>query len=159
MSKQGITRVDSVPLLHVLFVLDHKSTFFTDLTREPVCQRLVLICRRCEMTLSNQSKMISCVKWGGDGRILSSSRDRTISVWDSKDGRLVARLQGHAHWVNTLALSTDYLLRTGPFDHTGKAPTGDEEARKVCSLLGTGYCCVNMPLVKPKISALVSLSS
>lgn len=25
-------------------------------------------------------------------------------------------LQGHAHWVNTLALSTDYVLRTGAFE-------------------------------------------
>lgn len=29
-------------------------------------------------------------------------------------------LKGHAHWVNTLALSTDYVLQTGCFDHTGK---------------------------------------
>lgn len=27
-------------------------------------------------------------------------------------------LEGHAHWVNTLALNTDYVLRTGPF-HLG----------------------------------------
>lgn len=25
-------------------------------------------------------------------------------------------LTGHAHWVNTLALSTDYVLRTGAFE-------------------------------------------
>lgn len=25
-------------------------------------------------------------------------------------------LHGHAHWVNTLALSTDYVLRTGAFE-------------------------------------------
>lgn len=24
-------------------------------------------------------------------------------------------MEGHAHWVNTLALNTDYALRTGPF--------------------------------------------
>lgn len=24
-------------------------------------------------------------------------------------------LEGHAHWVNTLALNVDYVLRTGPF--------------------------------------------
>ena len=29
-------------------------------------------------------------------------------------------LKGHAHWVNCLALSTDYVLRTGCYDHTGK---------------------------------------
>lgn len=26
-----------------------------------------------------------------------------------------------------MALSTDFVLRTGPFDHTGKIPTSDEE--------------------------------
>lgn len=25
-------------------------------------------------------------------------------------------LEGHAHWVNTLALNCDYVLRIGPFD-------------------------------------------
>jgi len=28
-------------------------------------------------------------------------------------------LKGHAHWVNTLALNTDYVLRTGCFDEKG----------------------------------------
>lgn len=31
---------------------------------------------------------------------------------------MIMNLSGHAHWVNTIALSTDYVLRTGPFDHT-----------------------------------------
>jgi ribosome assembly protein 4 len=26
-----------------------------------------------------------------------------------------------------MALSTDFVLRTGPFDHTGKKPKDDEE--------------------------------
>jgi ribosome assembly protein 4 len=25
-------------------------------------------------------------------------------------------VEGHAHWVNTLALSSDYIIRTGAFD-------------------------------------------
>jgi len=29
---------------------------------------------------------------------------------------LCRNLEGHAHWVNTLAMSTDYVLRTGPSD-------------------------------------------
>ncbi|KAG8587806.1 hypothetical protein GDO81_005787 [Engystomops pustulosus] len=31
-------------------------------------------------------------------------------------GVLCRTLQGHAHWVNTMALSTDYVLRTGAFN-------------------------------------------
>jgi ribosome assembly protein 4 len=28
-----------------------------------------------------------------------------------------------------MALSTDFVLRTGPFDHTGKKPKDDEEGK------------------------------
>lgn len=31
-------------------------------------------------------------------------------------GALLRTLSSHAHWVTTLSLSTDYILRTGPFD-------------------------------------------
>ena len=31
-------------------------------------------------------------------------------------GVLCRTLEGHGHWVNTMALSTDYALRTGAFD-------------------------------------------
>lgn len=40
-------------------------------------------------------------------------------------------LKDHAHWVTTLTLNTDFVLRTGPFDHTSKAPPSDEEARSL----------------------------
>lgn len=37
-------------------------------------------------------------------------------MWRSTDGVLCRTLEGHAHWVNTLALNTDYILRIGAFD-------------------------------------------
>lgn len=37
---------------------------------------------------------------------------------NSIQGILCRTLEGHAHWVNTLALSTDYVLRTSAFDPT-----------------------------------------
>jgi ribosome assembly protein 4 len=46
-------------------------------------------------------------------------------------GKLIRTLSEHAHWVNTVALSTDFVLRTGPFDHTGKVPKDDEEGKRV----------------------------
>ncbi len=41
-------------------------------------------------------------------------------------------LSEHAHWVNTLALSTDFVLRTGPFDHHAKTPKDDDEGEFSC---------------------------
>lgn len=43
---------------------------------------------------------------------------------------MTQELKGHAHWVNTLALSTDYVLRTGCFDHTKKEFASQKERQK-----------------------------
>ncbi|KAG7308539.1 Notchless protein 1 [Plutella xylostella] len=66
-------------------------------------------------SLTGHCKAVTSVKWGGGGLIYTSSQDRTIKVWRAEDGILCRTLEGHAHWVNSLALSTDYVLRTGPF--------------------------------------------
>ncbi|ANB14345.1 Rsa4p [Sugiyamaella lignohabitans] len=73
----------------------------------------------CQYSMSGHRSSVSCVKWGGLGLIYSTSHDKTIKVWNSKDGRLVNTLSSHAHWVNHLALSTEFALRTGPFDEKG----------------------------------------
>lgn len=55
-------------------------------------------------------------------------------MWRSEDGILCRTLQGHAHWVNTLALSTDYVLRTGAFEPSevgqSQKTLSPEEAQK-----------------------------
>ncbi|KAG1659389.1 hypothetical protein FOA52_004389 [Chlamydomonas sp. UWO 241] len=78
--------------------------------------------RQCLLSMSNHAMMVTCVKWGGEGLIYSASRDCSISAWDATDGKLVRIFKGHGHWVNTLALSSEHVLRTGAFDHTGTAP-------------------------------------
>lgn len=42
---------------------------------------------------------------------------------------MVRSLKGHGHWVNTLALSAEYALRTGAYDHTTTAPSNPKEAQ------------------------------
>jgi len=95
--------------------------------RNPECRRLAssskdndvriwdtVLCQSV-MTLAGHMKAVTVVKWGGTGVIYSASQDRTVRVWRAEDGILCRILEGHAHWVNTLALSTDFVLRTGPF--------------------------------------------
>jgi ribosome assembly protein 4 len=61
--------------------------------------------------------------------ILNIVSDRSIKVWATAStkngggnnnndglGKLVRTLKGHGHRVNTLALSTDYICRTGPYE-------------------------------------------
>ncbi|KAK9840799.1 hypothetical protein WJX81_005490 [Elliptochloris bilobata] len=78
--------------------------------------------RRCLFSMGSHTKAVSAVRWAGDGHIISAARDCAIFVWDAQDGHLVRSLKGHGHWVNTLALSAEFALRTGAFDHTGAAP-------------------------------------
>lgn len=111
------------------------------------------ITRRVENVLSGHKGSISCVRWGGTGRIYTSSQDKTIKIWDSDGGTLIQTLTAHAHWVNHLALSTDFVLRTSYHDHTGKIPLTDEEkitkARERFSTAAT----INNEIVERMISA------
>lgn len=77
--------------------------------------------------LSGHQSGVTCVKWGGEGFIFSASQDKTIYIWDDKNGSPKHILKGHAHWVNFLALSTDLAMRTGAFDHEEKKFSNREE--------------------------------
>lgn len=82
-------------------------------------------------TASGDTTVVTCVRWSGSNLIYSTSQDRTIKAWNPDDGRLIRTLHGHAHWVNSLSLSTDYALRTGAFGHRGSAPSDPAEAQAV----------------------------
>lgn len=75
------------------------------------------IARTCIYTLYQHSDTITCIRWSGEGCLYSGSRDKTIRIWNPMQGTLTKTISGHhAHWINTMALSTDYALRTGSFD-------------------------------------------
>mmetsp|Transcript_39706 Transcript_39706/g.46410 ORF Transcript_39706/g.46410 Transcript_39706/m.46410 type:complete len:552 (-) Transcript_39706:255-1910(-) len=109
------------------------------LSTTPVCELLVTASKdallklwnvrtqSCLVTMSGHLESIECVKWGAHDLIYSASRDRTIKVWNAKEkGKLCRTLVGHAHRVNTLALNTEYVTRTGPYDHNGKFNNKDD---------------------------------
>lgn len=84
---------------------------------------------RCLFSLMGHAASVSCVRWGGEGLLFTGSHDRTCKVWAAEDqGKLVRSLEGHGHWVNCIALSTDAALRRGAFDHRGSAPVDPEAA-------------------------------
>ncbi|KIY44960.1 ribosome assembly protein [Fistulina hepatica ATCC 64428] len=93
--------------------------------------------RRTEYTLGGHKAAVNIVKWGGGpadgsckaGVLYTASSDRTVRVWDAEKGRPLHTLTAHAHWVTTLALNTDFVLRTGPFDHTAARISDDAQAQ------------------------------
>ncbi|RYO95556.1 hypothetical protein DL764_007653 [Monosporascus ibericus] len=85
---------------------------------------------RTEHVLSGHAGSVTCVRWGGTNQIYTASHDKTVRVWDAEKGTLVHNLKLHAHWINSLALSTDFALRTGFFDHTNSVPPSFEAKRQ-----------------------------
>lgn len=82
-----------------------------------------ILVKKCVNILTGHTKTVKSVRWGGEGRIFSGSADGTIKIWSSFDGQLLTTLTSHGHWVNTITLSTDYLLRTGIYDHNNRFMT------------------------------------
>lgn len=68
----------------------------------------------CQITFGFHKSCVTKVIWGGQGCLYSSSEDKTIKVW-STEGLLIRELNGHGHWVNTLAVNTDFVLRLPNF--------------------------------------------
>lgn len=83
--------------------------------------------QKIDMVLSGHTGSVSCVRWGGVGFIYTSAEDKTIKVWNASNGTLAHTLTSHMHWVNHLALSTDFVLRTAYHDHTGQIPDTEED--------------------------------
>ncbi|XP_065892149.1 notchless protein homolog 1-like [Dysidea avara] len=78
------------------------------------------------MILTGHSQSVTCVRWGGEGLIYTSSQDRTVKCGETVMCACVCvTLSGRGHWVNTLCLNTDYVLRTGPYESANDKPEGD----------------------------------
>jgi len=92
--------------------------------------------RRIVCSISGHTASVEDVRWGGSGLIYTCSRDRTIRVWtldDSGRPKIVRVLSGHGHRVNSLALSCDYVCRTGAYSHsTSKFATREEAFEAAC---------------------------
>ena len=90
--------------------------------------------QRIELVLSGHRSSVSCVRWGGTGLIYTASHDKTIKVWHSSDGTLAHTLSAHAHWVNHLALSTDFVLRTSFHDPLNSSPPSTPSDKRALAL-------------------------
>ncbi|CAF0730295.1 unnamed protein product [Brachionus calyciflorus] len=111
--------------------LDEECRYLVSSSKDTTIKIWDTIMSTCIRSLSSHTQSVTCVKWGGKNLIYSSSQDRTIKVWRPDDGVMCRNLDGHGHWVNTLALNSDYILRTGAFDpkDTTLIQTNDEISR------------------------------
>lgn len=71
-------------------------------------------------TLEGHEGIISCLAWSNDGTLLASgSNDKTIRIWNWREGKNVHTLQGHEDSIKCLAWSPDgCYLASGSNDNT-----------------------------------------
>jgi len=53
-----------------------------------------------------------------DGSLVSGSSDKTIKIWDVKNGQNIKTLTGHTHDVFALTVLPDGSLVSGSWDYT-----------------------------------------
>lgn len=84
-------------LLHVVFCPDLLLLGSSSPFSNPECRYLAssskdgsirvwdTVLGRCEKIMTGHTQSVTCVKWGGDGLLYTSSQDRTVKVWRAKD--------------------------------------------------------------------------
>ena len=70
----------------------------------------------CVLNFQAHNEAVSKVIWSGENYIYTVSQDKTLKQWNSK-GQLISNHTGHAHWINTMAMSTEFITRTGCYDY------------------------------------------
>ena len=109
--KQFVTCLQWQPL-H----LDASSRLLASSSKDCTIRIWDTVLGQCQLIMSGHGDSVTCIRWCGSGILYSGSHDRTVRSWDTKTGSMLQQFNGHAHWINSLTMSTDYLLRTGFFE-------------------------------------------
>lgn len=79
---------------------------------------------RCEKILTGHTQSVTCVKWGGDGLLYTSSQDRTVKVWRAKDVSACSWLPGMSGHLSEHLCSFNASCRASCAGPCRATPTG-----------------------------------
>ena len=80
---------------------------------------------------------VSCSCLGGVCLCLCLCLTSTSQVWDPETGIMVRSLDMHGHWINSIALSSDHVMRNSPATEREAQLTPAQRWEKA-----TGAACV-----------------
>jgi ribosome assembly protein 4 len=134
--KGAVTGISWCPL-HLLSPQDATTCtrYFITCSKDATCRIWNATTRECIQVLSGHTAAVMCIKWLGNGLLISGGRDRILKLWhvieptintesnmETYKGQLFKlsqNVQGHAHWINSIACSSDFIIRIGGFDPWG----------------------------------------
>ena len=93
-----------------IYVLD----FSNDLVKEEDLDKVLI------SKMQEHKDIVTALEITGDKRLISSSNDKSICVWDLNKYKLIKKLEGHTEGVQCLKMLKDGRLASGSFDNTIK---------------------------------------
>ena len=93
-----------------IYILD----FSNDSVKEEELDKILIA------KLEGHKDVLTCLEITADKRLISSSTDKTICIWDLNNYKLINKLEGHTDGVQCLKILKDGRLASGSFDNTIK---------------------------------------
>ncbi|GMM53089.1 Ytm1 protein [Starmerella bacillaris] len=87
------------------------------------CVRIWDSSAQVKHTFSGHQGAVLSVKWLGDNKVVSGSRDRNLHIWNTDGKELSAILKGHTGPVTSLSVLSRERIVSGSADHTLKVWT------------------------------------
>ena len=102
--------------------LDEDCNFLLTTSKDGFLKIWNVKTQHCQLSIQAHEDSITKAIWSGENFIYTCSQDKLIKVWDDQ-GMCMKVLKGHAHWINTMTINNEYILKTGCFDFTEKNTT------------------------------------
>lgn len=84
----------------------------------------------CLRSFGNHTKCVTKVLWSGTNYIYTGSEDQRICCFDS-DGNFIREHKKHSHWVNSMSLSVEHVLKRGHHEPGKIFPGGSRKAHAI----------------------------
>lgn len=95
--------------------LDQDCKFILTTSKDGYFKLWNIQTQHCYLSVNAHEDSITKAIWSGENFIYTCSQDKLIKVWE-ENGVCAKVLKGHAHWINTMTINNDFILRTGCFD-------------------------------------------